>query len=254
MTDEREPTPTDPTPDDATSRVPTPTTPTPTPAVPPTAPLTPASQATSTPPTFEHEVAWASGPVPASPVVPPAKPPRRGGRVRWAVSLAVVAVVVADLGRGRRPHHRAVVDLDRPRLRPGRTRRLRRGPPRPARRPARAPSASSSRSSRASPTRRRSTPSSTRSSTSWSRTRPNDEQSYTTNIKPWFDGELAFSVGPLPPAAALAKGGPSVAGHRPAALALLSIKDQALAPRRGSTRRSPRPAPRPRPRPTTARP
>ena len=29
----------------------------------------------------------------------------------------------------------------------------------------------------------------------------NDEQSYTANIKPWFDGELAFSVGPLPPAA-----------------------------------------------------
>ena len=93
MTDQRDPTPNDPTPDDATSRVPTPSpSATPTPAA-PTAPLTPASQATSTPPAFEHEVAYASGPVPASPVLPP-KAPRRGGRVRWAVSLAVIAVVV----------------------------------------------------------------------------------------------------------------------------------------------------------------
>src|SRR4029078_6231045 len=58
-----------------------------------TAPLTPASPAT--PPTgFEHEVAWASGPVPARPGTPPATPPRTGGRVRWAVSLAVVALVI----------------------------------------------------------------------------------------------------------------------------------------------------------------
>ena len=56
----------------------------------------------------------------------------------------------------------------------------------------------------------------------------NDEQSYTTDIKPWFDGELAFSVGPLPPADALVNGGPSVFGTS-RALALLSIKDQALA-------------------------
>ena len=95
MTDEREPTTNSPSADDATSRVPTPTpTPTPTAANPPTSPLTPASQSTSTPPAFEHEVAWASGPVPASPVLPPGKGPRRGGRARWAISLAVVAVVL----------------------------------------------------------------------------------------------------------------------------------------------------------------
>ena len=101
MTDEREPT-TDPTPDpDATGRMSTPATPATLPTEPssstttatPTAPLTPATRASATSPTYEHEVAWASGPVPALPVVPPGVP-RRGGRVRWAASLAVVAVVV----------------------------------------------------------------------------------------------------------------------------------------------------------------
>ena len=38
----------------------------------------------------------------------------------------------------------------------------------------------------------------------------NNEQTYTANIKPWFDGELAFSVGPLPPAPAASSDGPPV--------------------------------------------
>jgi len=48
-------------------------------------------------------------------------------------------------------------------------------------------------------------------------------QSYTTDVKPWFDGELAFSVGPLPPAASLVPDKSSMRAFR--ALALVSIKD-----------------------------
>jgi Protein of unknown function (DUF3352). len=55
----------------------------------------------------------------------------------------------------------------------------------------------------------------------------NGDQSYTANIKPWFDGELAFSVGPLPPAASLLGDQASMGGLR--ALALMSIKDPAAA-------------------------
>ena len=56
----------------------------------------------------------------------------------------------------------------------------------------------------------------------------NNEQTYTANIKPWFDGELAFSVGPLPPAPAASSDAPQFLGSS-RALALVSIKDQALA-------------------------
>ena len=138
MTDELEPTLNDPTPDDATSRVPTPAaSPTPTPAAPPTAPLTPANQTTSTPPAFEHEVAWASGPVPASPVVPPAR--RRVAAVasagrsasrssRWS-SLASAAVAALVTGQSATSTVLGYV--------PAGDHGVRRGPPRPARRPAR---------------------------------------------------------------------------------------------------------------------
>jgi hypothetical protein len=230
MTDEREPTPTEPTPDDATSRVPTPAaspTPTPASAVPPTAPLTPANQATSTPPAFEHEVAYASGPVPASPVVPPTKAPRRGGRVRWAVSLAVVAVVVlasaavAALVTGQSSTSTvlgyvpadttlyAEVRLDLPGDQRAATGEFLSKFPGFA--------DQSALDSKLDEVLDQVVNDAT-----------NDEQSYTTDIKPWFDGELAFSVGPLPPAADLVQGGPSVLGTS-RALALLSIKDQALA-------------------------
>ncbi len=227
MTDEREPTSNSPSPDEATSRVPTPTpTPTPTAATPPTAPLTPASQTISTPPTFEHEVAWTSGPVPASPVLPP-KEPRRGGRERWAVSLAVVAAVIvasasvaalligqtsASTVLGYVPPATtayAEVRLDLP------------GDQRAAtgeflsKFPGFADQAAlDSKLDEALDQLIKDT--------------TNDEQSYTTHIKPWFDGELAFSVGPLPPAGSVVDGGPSVFGSS-RALALLSIKDQAAA-------------------------
>ncbi len=53
------------------------------------------------------------------------------------------------------------------------------------------------------------------------------EQTFTADIKPWFDGEMAFAVGPLPEAAALTDPESATADGR--ALLLLSIKDAALA-------------------------
>ena len=53
------------------------------------------------------------------------------------------------------------------------------------------------------------------------------KQTYTSDIKPWFDGELGFSMGPLPTdPTAIARPSDRVRGH---ALLLLSIKDEALA-------------------------
>ena len=43
----------------------------------------------------------------------------------------------------------------------------------------------------------------------------NGEQTYTADIKPWFDGELAFSVGPLPPAPAASSDDPASPRHVP---------------------------------------
>ncbi len=55
-----------------------------------------------------------------------------------------------------------------------------------------------------------------------------DKQTFTTDIKPWFDGELAFSVGPLPDPTSMMSN-PTSGMDSGRALALLSIKDQALA-------------------------
>ena len=55
------------------------------------------------------------------------------------------------------------------------------------------------------------------------------KQTFTKDIKPWFDGELAFSAGPLPDPKTILSG-PEGSGLGAArALALLSIKDEALA-------------------------
>jgi len=53
------------------------------------------------------------------------------------------------------------------------------------------------------------------------------DQSYTADIEPWFDGELAMSVGPLPPASSVLEG--SAAMDEARALALVSIKDATIA-------------------------
>jgi hypothetical protein len=225
MTDERKTT-NSPAPDtDATTRVPTPT-PTPV-ATPPSAPLTPASQATSTPSTYEHEVAWASGPVPASPVVPPAKAPRQGGRLRWAVSLAVVALViiasaaVAAIITGRSStatvlgyvpagttmYAEARLDL------PGDQRRA--AGEFLSKFPGFADQAALD-------------PKLDQVLDDLIKGATNDEQSYTADIKPWFDGEIAFSVGALPPAGPIVDGdSSSISKFR--ALVLVSVKDPALA-------------------------
>ncbi len=50
------------------------------------------------------------------------------------------------------------------------------------------------------------------------------KQTYSRDIKPWFDGELAFSMGPLPADAAALE-----AADQTRAVVLLSIKDEALA-------------------------
>lgn len=56
----------------------------------------------------------------------------------------------------------------------------------------------------------------------------NGDQAYTKDIQPWFDGELAFAVGPLPDPATVSRGGSSTTG-RARFLVLVSIKDEAKA-------------------------
>jgi hypothetical protein len=53
-----------------------------------------------------------------------------------------------------------------------------------------------------------------------------DKHTYTTDIKPWFGGELALSLGPLPPASDFSSGGDS-AIRQFRALGLLSVTDPA---------------------------
>jgi uncharacterized protein DUF3352 len=55
------------------------------------------------------------------------------------------------------------------------------------------------------------------------------KQTFTTNIKPWFDGELAFSAGPLPDPKTFDPGTEGSGMGSARALALLSIKDETLA-------------------------
>ena len=52
------------------------------------------------------------------------------------------------------------------------------------------------------------------------------KQHYTTDIKPWFDGQMAFSVGPIP---AFNASDPSGMSKEFRALLLVSVKDEALA-------------------------
>jgi hypothetical protein len=225
MTDQHKTTTNDPaTTEDVTTRVPTPAA-APDDSSPATTPLTPPSTPASGPASGRGGTAWTSGPVPASPVAPPDK--RRGGPLRWVASLAVIAIVilasaaVAALVTGQTSSSTvlgyvpasttayAEVRLDLP------------GDQRAAtgaflsKFPGFADQAALD--SKLDEILDQLVKDAT-----------NDEQSYTADIKPWFDGEIAFSVGPLPPAAAIANDGPSALGSS-RALALLSIKDQALA-------------------------
>ena len=55
----------------------------------------------------------------------------------------------------------------------------------------------------------------------------NDKQTYTADIKPWFGGEIALTVGPLPPASSMTD--PATVTSSLRALALLSVTDPAAA-------------------------
>jgi Protein of unknown function (DUF3352) len=54
----------------------------------------------------------------------------------------------------------------------------------------------------------------------------NGSQTYTSDLKPWFDGELAFSVGPLPDPSAVS-GDPASGMNAARFLILVSVKDEA---------------------------
>ena len=191
----------------------------------PTSPLTPASRpdSGSGTPIYENDVAWS---IDAPVVVAGAKPPRRRGRLRWAAAIAVVALVVGASAAaaalltgsstatvlGYVPENTIVygeVRLDLP------------GDQKQAvgaflsKFPGFADQASlDSKLDEV--------------LDDLIRDASNGEQTYTGNIKSWFDGELAFSLGPLPDASILSKGDASAMGTF-RALALLSVKDPVAA-------------------------
>lgn len=167
----------------------------------PSAPLAPADG--SQPGTTVHEdgAAWAT----AQPVVPAAAPPRRGGRLRWAAAIAVVAVVLgatvavaalvtgssaASVVAGYVPADTTMygeIRLDLP------------GDQRQAvgtflqKFPGFADQASlDSKLDEV--------------LDDLIRGATEGEQTYTADIKPWFGGEIAYSMGPLPAAASLEAG------------------------------------------------
>lgn len=202
---------------DPTARVEMPTT--------PTAPLTPATRDHTIPTTYEHEVAWGAA-APSSLVLAP-RPSRPRRRMRWAISIVVVAIVIATSAAvaviiagkastatvlGYVPDHSIAyleVRLDLP------------GDQRRAvgeflsKFPGFADQA-------ALDTKLDET------LDDLVKKATQDAQTYTTDIKPWFDGEIAASVGPLPPASAVVGGDPAVAGSF-RGLVLISIKDPAIA-------------------------
>jgi hypothetical protein len=232
MTDEFEPNQNDPSADaDATSRVPVPPAAAAPPMVPPTpvtptSPLTPAGRTTATSPTYEHEVAWAAPVAPAAPVVVKA-PRRRSGRFRWAISLAVIALVigtsvaVAAIITGRSTNSTVLGYVPDGTIVYGEARLDLPGDQRRAvgeflaKFPGFADqSALDTKIDQV--------------LDDVVKHASNDDQSYTADIAPWFDGELGFSLGALPPASSLSKGDASAMGSF-RALALLSIKDPAAA-------------------------
>jgi hypothetical protein len=219
MTDGLDPTQDAPTPapTDATTRVEMPTT--------PGVPLTPAGRENPAATSYEHEVAWAAV-APAAPVVSAAAP-RRRSRFRWAVSIALVALIIATTaavaaiisGRssdaivlGYVPDHTTMYGEVRLDL-PGDQRRavgefLSRFPGFADQ------SALESKLDQV--------------LDDLVKNATDGSQTYTTDIKPWFGGELASSLGPLPPASGFVKGDPSaVASLR--TLALISITDPTAA-------------------------
>ena len=123
-------------------------------------------------------------------MTPAAKRPGRS-RLRWVAAGVLDPRRRRHRRRGDPAAHRQLGRPVGPRLDARRLRRLHRAPARPARATSAPSSPRSCRPSRASTTRPRSRPSSTRRSTSSSPTRRDGEQSWTTDIEPWFGGQLA---------------------------------------------------------------
>ncbi|HEY8636294.1 MAG TPA: DUF3352 domain-containing protein [Candidatus Limnocylindrales bacterium] len=191
----------------------------------PATPLTPASPEYPTPATYEHEPAWATV-APASAVVSTAAPMRRS-RARWAITIAIIALVIAAsaavalLITGRSSNATVLGYVPEGATMYGEVRLDLPGDQRLAvgaflsKFPGFADQASLE-------------------------TKLNEvlddlvkqatqqAQTYTTDIKPWFGGELAFAVGPLPPPASVSNGDTS-AMSAVRMLALVSIKDAAAA-------------------------
>jgi hypothetical protein len=231
MTDELDPTGDAPTPppEPTSATPPMPTDPTTRVEAPvaPIAPLTPAGRENPAVSTYEHEVAWSTV-APATPVVSTA-PPRRRSRLRWAVSLALVALIIATTaavaaiitGRstdatvlGYVPANTTLYGEVRLDL-PGDQRRavgefLSHFPGFADQ------SALESKLDQV--------------LDDFVKKATDGSQTYTTDIKPWFGGELAASLGPLPPASALnGTDGSATAMGSFRALALISITDPAAA-------------------------
>jgi hypothetical protein len=191
----------------------------------PTAPLTPAARPDSGTTVRENDVAWST----AAPVVVggSSKPPRRGGRLRWAAAIAVVAVVIAASAAaaalltggsatstvlGYVPAQTIVYGEVRLDL------------------PGDQKSAVGAFLSKFPGFADQSALDSKLDEVldDLVRGASNGEQTYTGDIKAWFDGDLAFSLGPLPPASSLTTGDTSaMSSFR--ALALLSVKDPTAA-------------------------
>src|SRR5436190_2221465 len=225
MSDDLEPAQEATTPDHAAVRADA-TTPIGAPAA-PSAPLTPGGRENPTTTSYEHEPAWSAAVAPAAPVVS-TKPPRaRRSRFRWAISIALVALIIATTAGvaavitgqstaatvlGYVPDHTVSYTEVRLDL-PGDQRRavgefLSKFPGF-----ADQTALESKLDQVLDDLVRKAT---------------DGSQTYTTDIKPWFGGELALAIGPLPPASSL-KGDDAAAMGSFRGLTLLSVTDPVAA-------------------------
>ncbi len=210
---------------DPTTSVPTPTSPVaPTPVTP--APLTPpvwgdGAPSYPTPQPYEPAVAWA----PAVPVST-ASARRRGGRLRWAAAIAIVAVIlgasaaVAALVTNSQAQSTVLGYVPSGSIAYGEVRLDLPGDQRQA------VGAFLSKF----PGFHDQAALDTKLDEildQFIKKATNDKQTYTADIKPWFGGEVALTVGPLPPAASMTDRATVTNALR--ALALLSVTDPAAA-------------------------
>ena len=210
---------------DPTTSVPTPTSPVaPTPVTP--APLTPpiwgdGAPSYPTPQPYEPAVAWA----PAVPVST-ASARRRGGRLRWAAAIAIVAVIlgasaaVAALVTNSQAQSTVIGYVPSGSIAYGEVRLDLPGDQRQA------VGAFLSKF----PGFHDQAALDTKLDEildQFIKKATNDKQTYTADIKPWFGGEVALTVGPLPPAASMSDRATVTNALR--ALALLSVTDPAAA-------------------------